>query len=158
MNAERRLAQLGIELPEPAPAAGNYLPAKWAGNLVFLSGAGPVELDRSGLVTGKVGRDLSLEVAQRAARLTGINLLAALRGEIESLDRVRQVVKLLGMVNCAPGFDEMPAVINGCSDLMVEVFGVAGRHARSAVGMAELPFGMAVEIEAIFEVEPRLIT
>jgi enamine deaminase RidA (YjgF/YER057c/UK114 family) len=152
VSAEGRLAELGIELPDPAPAAGNYVPAKRSGRLVFMSGAGPVELDRSGLVIGKVGADLTVEEGAEAARLTGINLLAALRQEIGSLDDVEQVVKLLGMVNAAPGFTELPTVVNGCSDLLVEVFGEAGRHARSAVGMAELPFGMAVEIEAIFEV------
>jgi enamine deaminase RidA (YjgF/YER057c/UK114 family) len=153
VSAEARLAELGIELPDAAPAAGNYVPGRRTGNLVFLSGAGPVELDRSGLVLGKVGSDITLEQGIEAARLTGINLLAALRDEIGSLDRVKQVVKVLGMVNAAPGFAELPAVINGFSDLMVEVFGDPGRHARSAVGMAELPFGMSVEIEAIFEVE-----
>jgi enamine deaminase RidA (YjgF/YER057c/UK114 family) len=103
-------------------------------------------------IVGKVGGDLSLEEGVRAARVVGLNLLAVLRAELGSLDRVVRVVKLLGMVNCAPGFNQTPAVINGCSDLLVDVFGEAGRHARSAVGMAELPFDIAVEIELVAEV------
>jgi enamine deaminase RidA (YjgF/YER057c/UK114 family) len=103
-------------------------------------------------VTGKVGVDLDIDAAQGAARLTGLNLLATLRNELGSLDRVTRVVKVLGMVNCPPDFGQHPAVMNGCSDLFVEVFGDAGRHVRSAVGMGSLPFGMAVEIEIVVEV------
>jgi enamine deaminase RidA (YjgF/YER057c/UK114 family) len=150
MSAEARLKQLGIELPDVMPPAGSYVPAKRSGDLVFVSGQGPWHA--GGLVKGKVGRDLSVAQARDAARLTGLNVLAVLRAELGSLDRVASIVKLLGMVNCAPGFNDTPAVINGCSDLLLEVFGEAGRHARSAVGMAELPFDIAVEIELIAEV------
>jgi enamine deaminase RidA (YjgF/YER057c/UK114 family) len=123
-----------------------------AGDLLFLSGTGPVRPDGS-LVTGKVGDGgLDLSAAREAARLTGLQVLAALRAELGDLDRVRQVVKLFGMVNCRPGFNRTPAVIDGCSDLLVDVLGDAGRGARSAVGMAELPFDIAVEIEAVVRV------
>ena len=151
--AEDRLRELGIELPDPLPAAGLYVPARREGSLVFLSGHGPVKLDGSGLVTGKVGRDVSVDEARDAARLTGLHLLSSLRAELGSLDAVRSVLKLLGMVNGAPGFDQTPTVIDGCSRLLLDVFGEeAGRHARSAVGLAELPFGMSVEIEMIVAV------
>ncbi len=133
--------------------AGNYVPAVRVGNLVFLSGTGPVRADGS-LLAGKVGEGgLDLDTAREAARLTGLQILAMLRAELGDLARVRRVVKLLGMVNCAPGFTAMPAVIDGCSDLLVEVLGAdIGRGARSAVGMAELPFDIAVEIEAVVEI------
>jgi enamine deaminase RidA (YjgF/YER057c/UK114 family) len=147
---EARVAALGLDLPEPPARRGNYVSAVRTGNLIFLSGHGPVRPDGS-RVTGKVGRDVDLAGAQEAARLTGLGLLRAMRDELGSLDRVVRIVKVLGMVNCAPGFNETPAVINGCSDLLVEVFGDAGRHARSAVGMAELPFDISVEIELVAE-------
>ncbi|WP_028059035.1 RidA family protein [Candidatus Solirubrobacter pratensis] len=150
MTPEERLRHLGIELPEMMIPAGSYLPARVTGDLIFVSGQGPWHA--GGLVKGKVGRDLTGEQAREAARLTGLNLLAVLRRELGSLDRVGAIVKVLGMVNCAPGFNDTPAVINGCSDLLVEVFGEAGKHARSAVGMAELPFDIAVEIELVAEV------
>jgi enamine deaminase RidA (YjgF/YER057c/UK114 family) len=151
MGAEARLKQLGIELPAvPAPMA-NYVRSVRVGNLLFLSGHGP---QKDGKLTyiGKVGRDLSVEEGQQSARLVGLNLLASTREALGSLDRVKRVVKVLGMVNSADGFGDQPKVINGFSDLMVEVFGDAGRHARSAVGMAELPVGISVEIEMIVEV------
>ena len=142
---------LDIELPEPPSAAGSYQLAKRHRDLVFLSGHGPIEDGM--LITGKVGDDLTLEQGMHAARVTGLNLLATLKKELDDLENVTSVLKLLGMVNVAPGFNEIPAVINGCSDLFMDVFGEKiGRHARSAVGMAELPFGMAVEIEAIVAV------
>jgi len=142
---------LDIELPEPPSAAGSYQLAKRHRDLVFLSGHGPIEDGM--LITGKVGGDLTLEQGTHAARVTGLNMLATLKNELDDLENVTSVLKLLGMVNAAPGFSELPAVINGCSDLFTEVFGEKiGRHARSAVGMAELPFGMAVEIEAIVAV------
>ena len=142
---------LEIEIPPPPPAAGNYQLAKRHKDLVFLSGHGPIE--NGELITGKVGADLTLEEGVHAARVTGLNLLATLKSELDELENVVSVLKLLGMVNAAPGFDELPTVINGCSDLMVEVFGEKiGKHARAAVGMAELPFGMAVEIEAVVAV------
>jgi enamine deaminase RidA (YjgF/YER057c/UK114 family) len=151
MSAEQRLIELGIELPQPIAPAGTYVGAVRTGNLVFLSGAGPIGADGS-VARGKVGRDLDVAEAQAAARVTALQLLAALRAEVGSLDAVTRIVKVLGMVNCAPGFNRTPEVINGCSDLLVDVFGEAGRHARSAVGMAELPFDIAVEIELVAEV------
>jgi enamine deaminase RidA (YjgF/YER057c/UK114 family) len=142
---------LDIELPPPPAAAGSYQLAKRHKDLVFLSGHGPIE--DGNLITGKVGADLTLEEGVHAARVTGLNLLATLKAEFDELENVVSVLKLLGMVNVAPGFDQLPQVINGCSDLFTEVFGEKiGRHARSAVGMAELPFGMAVEIEAVVAV------
>jgi enamine deaminase RidA (YjgF/YER057c/UK114 family) len=151
MGADARLTELGLELPTPPRPLANYVTAARSGNLLFLSGHGPM---RDGRVAyqGTVGRDLTIEEGQAAARLTGLNLLASARDALGSLDRVRRVVKLLGMVRCGTDFIEHPKVINGCSDLMVEVFGEAGRHARSAVGMGSLPFGIAVEIEMILEV------
>ena len=153
MDVDARLQELGIELPTPSAPGGNYLPAVTAGNIVYLSGAGPARPDGT-MVTGKVGDGgLPLDEAREAARLAGLQLLAVLRAEIGDLGRVRQVVKLLGMVNCRPGFNQTPAVINGCSDLLVEVLGDRGRGARSAVGMAELPFDICVEVEAVVLVE-----
>ena|SRR5690348_11638014 len=151
MGAEERLKALGIDLaPAPDPV-GNYVGAVRTGSLLFLAGHGPVRPDGT-MVCGKVGGDLDLAAARDAARLVGLGLLATLRRELGTLDAVARLVKLLGMVNCAPGFDRTPAVIDGCSDLLVDVFGDAGRHARSAVGLAELPFGIAVEIELVAEV------
>ena len=152
MSADAKVKELGIMLPEPKPV-GNYVPGVVVGNLLYLSGQGPM---RAGVPTvrGKVGRDLSVEEAYRVAREVGINLLGSARYVLGSLDRVRRIVKVLGMVNSADGFGDQPKVINGFSDLMVEVFGEAiGKHARSAVGMAELPSGIPVEIEMILEVE-----
>ena len=148
---EQRLTELGITLPEVRPPAGAYVPAVRTGNLVFLSGAGPLGAEGE-MVIGKVGADVDLDRAVYGARLVGLQLLAALRQELGSLDRVVRIVKLLGMVNCAPGFNNTPAVINGCSELLLDVFGDAGKHARSAVGQAELPFDISVEIEMIVEV------
>lgn len=152
MGAEARLAALGIELPPGSEPVANYRMAVRTGDLLFVAGHGPAHGDGV-KVRGKVGADLDLDEAREAARLVGVNLLATVRRELGSLDSVRRVVKVLGMVNCAPGFDQTPAVIDGCSDFLVEVFGPeAGSHARTAVGMAELPFGLAVEIEMIVEV------
>jgi enamine deaminase RidA (YjgF/YER057c/UK114 family) len=151
MAVDERLAELGIELPEPLAPVGTYVSAVRTGSLLFLSGAGPVGADGT-IVTGKVGDTVELVAAVEAARLTGLQLLAVIRRELGSLDRVRRVVKTFGMVNCAPGFNRTPQVIDGCSALLVEVFGDAGRGARSAVGMAELPFDIAVEIELVVEV------
>ena len=150
---ESRLEHLGISLPaEPVPIA-NYVPGVRTGNLVYLSGLGPASRADGTTPSGKVGRDLTTEEGYEAARLTGINIMARMKGELGDLDRVRRVVKLLGMVNSAPDFNQQPAVVNGCSDLLVEVFGERGRHARSAVGMASLPNDIPVEIEVIIEVE-----
>jgi enamine deaminase RidA (YjgF/YER057c/UK114 family) len=148
---DQRLVDLGLELPEPFPPAGSYVGAVRTGSLLYLSGAGPVRADGT-FITGRVGRDIDLDGAVEAARLTGLQLLAALNGELGSLDRVRRIVKTFGMVNCAPGFNRTPQVIDGCSNLLIDVFGDAGLGARSAVGMAELPFDIAVEIELIAEV------
>ncbi len=151
MGAEARLKELGIELPAVPTPMANYVRSVRVGNLLFLAGHGPQKNGRMAFV-GKVGRDLSVEEGAQAARLVGLNLLASTREALGNLDRVKRVVKVLGMVNSADGFGDQPKVINGFSDLMVDVFGEAGRHARSAVGMAELPFGIAVEIEMILEV------
>jgi enamine deaminase RidA (YjgF/YER057c/UK114 family) len=140
-----RLRDLGIELPPPFPPAGNYLACVIDGGLVHVGGHGPIAGDT--MMVGKVGTDLTLEEAQLAARMTGLSILATLNSALGDLDRIERFVKVFGMVNCAPGFNQTPAVINGCSDLLVEIFGEAGRHTRSAVGMAELPFDIAVEIE-----------
>ncbi len=151
MSVEERLNQLGITLGEPPPAVGNYLGAVTTGNLVFLAGHGPHRPGRHQR-SGKVGADLSLEEGQEEARQVGVNMLATLKAEIGDLDRVRRVVKVLGMVNAAPDFRDHPKVINGFSDLMVEVFGDQGRGARSAVGMGSLPFQIPVEVEMIVEI------
>jgi enamine deaminase RidA (YjgF/YER057c/UK114 family) len=144
-----RLVTLGIELPDPMPPAGMYLPCVRSGELLYVGGHGPVA--GSTIIRGKVGRDLTLDQAREAARMTGLSLLASIRQELGTLDGVRRLVKVFGMVNCAPGFNQTPAVIDGCSDLFVEIFGEAGQHTRSAVGMAELPFDIAVEIELVAE-------
>jgi len=149
---EARIKTLGIQLITPTAPIANYVKAVRVGNIVYLSGHGPDRPDGS-LVTGKVGSDLTLEQAKDAARLTGISLLSTLKGEIGNLDKVKRVVKVLGMVNAVPAFEQHPQVINGCSDLMVEVFGVNGKHARSAVGMGSLPKNIAVEIEMIVELK-----
>lgn len=147
MGATARLAELGIELPPVSPPVGSYVGCVVVDDLVHVGGHGPVSGDE--IVRGKVGADLDLEAARRAARLTGLSILATLEAELGDLDRIDRIVKVFGMVNTAPGFDQTPAVIDGCSDLLLEVFGERGRHTRSAVGLAELPFGIAVEIELI---------
>jgi enamine deaminase RidA (YjgF/YER057c/UK114 family) len=140
-----RMRELGSELPPPFPPAGSYLACVVDGSLVHVGGHGPISGDI--MVCGKVGADLTLDEAREAARMTGLSILATLNAELGDLDQIERFVKVFGMVNCAPGFNQTPAVINGCSDLLVEIFGEAGRHTRSAVGMAELPFDIAVEIE-----------
>lgn len=152
IDPEARLSAMGVTLPEPSAPVANYVKAVRTGNLVFLSGHGPYRSDGT-LVTGKLGRDLTLDEGYEAARLTGISLLASLKQELGDLGRVRRIVKVLGMVNSDPSFTDQPKVIDGCSDLLVEVFGERGRHARAAVGMASLPVGIAVEIEMVVEVE-----
>jgi enamine deaminase RidA (YjgF/YER057c/UK114 family) len=151
MGAEARLKALGLELPTPPRPMANYVTAVRSGSLLFLSGHGPLREGRA-LYQGTVGRDLTIEQGREAARLTGLNVLASVRDALGSLDRVRRVVKVLGMVRCPDDFVDHPQVINGFSDLMVEVFGDAGRHARSAVGIGSLPLGIAVEIEMILEI------
>jgi len=152
VSHEARLTSLGLTLPPVPPPVASYVNAVRTGNLLFLAGKGP--LDEGGQrPKGRVGVEYSVEDGYRFARTTGLALLSVLRAELGSLDRVRRIVKVLGMVAAPPEFGDHPRVINGCSDLMVEVFGEAGRHARSAVGMASLPFGTPVEIEMIVEVE-----
>nr|WP_205800110.1 RidA family protein [Microvirga terricola] len=143
---------LGISLPASPTPIANFVTYVREGNLLFLSGQGPQEANGF-LHTGKVGADVTTEKAYEHARLTGINLIAVMQDALGDLSRVKRVVKLLGMVNAAPDFTEHPKVINGCSDLMVEVFGEAGVHARSAVGFGSLPNNITVEIEAIVAVE-----
>ena len=150
-SAEQRLRERGIELLKSNAPVANYVPAVCTGNLVYLAGKGPFRPDGA-FATGKVGRNVSVEEAYQHARLTGLVLLSALRESVGSLDKVSRVMKLLGMVNAVTDCADHPKVINGCSDLFVEVFGDRGRHARSAVGTGSLPFGITVEIEAIFEV------
>ncbi|HET6468378.1 MAG TPA: RidA family protein [Geminicoccaceae bacterium] len=152
MSIEARLKELGIELPPATGPMANYVNAVRTGNLLFLAGKGPIYADGS-MARGKVGADVTVEEAYGHARQTGINLIAAMRAELGSLDAVRRIVKVLGMVNAVPEFADQPKVINGCSDLFVEVFGEKGRHARSAVGMGSLPNNITVEIEAIVEVK-----
>jgi len=151
MSAEKRLKELGIELGKVSAPVANYVNAVRTGNLLFLAGKGPRPQDGV-RPSGKVGREYTVEQAYQHARTVGIDLLAVMRSELGSLDRVKRVVKLLGMVNGTPEFTDHPRVINGCSDLFVEVFGDAGRHARSAVGMGSLPMAIPVEIECIVEV------
>ncbi|AHG49773.1 YjgF family translation initiation inhibitor (plasmid) [Rhizobium leguminosarum bv. trifolii CB782] len=144
----QRLAALGIELPPPPPPIANFVTHVVEGNMLYLSGQGPREADGF-LHAGKVGADVGVEEAYRHARLTGINLLAVMHDALGDLSRVKRVVKLLGMVNAVPEFEDHPSVINGCSDLLIAVFGAAGEHARSAVGFGSLPGNITVEIEAI---------
>lgn len=151
-NPEAMLDSLGIELPTPPAPVANYVRSVRTGDLVFLAGHGPLQADGS-YVTGKVGRDLTTEEGYEAARLTGIALLASLKAEIGNLNKVKRIVKVVGMVNATDDFTEQPNVINGHSDLMVAVFGEErGKHARSAVGMVSLPINIAVEIEMTVEV------
>lgn len=151
-NIEQRLKELNIKLTTPSKPSANYLRAVRVGNLVFLSGAGPARPDGS-YVKGKVGKDLTIEQGYEAARLTAIAHLSVLKAELGDLNKVKRTVKVLGMVNAGPDFTKQPSVINGYSDLLVEVFGERGKHARAAVGMASLPGNIAVEIEMIVEVE-----
>ena len=151
MIAER-LRELGIVLPAPFPPGGNYASCVVDGGMVYVSGHGPI--DGETMVRGKVGGDLTVEQGREAARMTALSILATLQAELGDLDRIARIVRVLGMVNVAPGFDRTPVVIDGCSDLLVDVFGEAGRHARSAVGLAELPFGIAVEVELTARLHP----
>ncbi len=151
MSIEQKLAELGITLPSPKPPLANYVPAVKTGNLLFISGQ--ISVDGSGkLTTGKLGGGVEIAEGREAARICGINIIAQVKAAVGDLDKVVRIVKLVGFVNSAPDFTDHPAVINGCSDLLVEVFGDKGRHARSAVGIAALPFNVAVEVEAIVEV------
>jgi enamine deaminase RidA (YjgF/YER057c/UK114 family) len=151
MIIERRLVELKITLPELSAPLGTYVHAKRAGNLLYLAGKGPRNPDGS-VPVGKLGATFTVEQGYQHARSVGITLIAAMRQAVGDLDRIEDVVKVLGMVNATPDFTDHPKVINGCSDLFVEVFGERGRHARSAVGMGSLPGGIPVEIEAIVTV------
>lgn len=151
-NAEAKLKALNIELPPISKPLANYVHVVRSGNLLFLAGKGPSKTDGT-YITGKVGKDLTIEQGREAARLTAINQLAVLKAELGNLDKVKRIVKVLGMVNCEADFKDHPKVINGFSNLLVEVFGEKGKHARSAVGLCSLPNNMAVEIELIVEVE-----
>ena len=145
MSAEKKLKELGITLPPVTSPVANYVNAVRTGNLLFLAGKGP------GNVAGKLGREFTIEQGYQHARAVGLNLIAVMKDELGSLDRVKRIVKVLGMVNAVPDFGDQPKVINGCSDLFVQVFGDKGKHARSAVGMGSLPMGIPVEIEVIVE-------
>jgi enamine deaminase RidA (YjgF/YER057c/UK114 family) len=151
MSAEAKLKELDITLPSAPQPVGNYVGGVQVGNLLFMSGCGPSRPE-GGSITGKVGRDLDTDGGYQAARLVGLNMLANVKAQLGSLDRVKRVVKVLGMVNADPEFKEHPKVINGFSDLMVEVFGDVGRGGRSAVGMGSLPFQISVEVEMILEI------
>jgi len=152
MNPEARLAELKLELPSAPKPVAVYKPVVICGNLAYVSGHGPVKPDKS-LITGRVGQDLDLEAGKAGARQTGLAILATLRSELGSLDRVKRLIKVLGMVNCTPDFRDHPQVINGCSELFRDVFGPEnGVGSRSAVGMGSLPGNIAVEIEAVFEI------
>jgi enamine deaminase RidA (YjgF/YER057c/UK114 family) len=153
MNAEARLLELHLELPPAPKPVAVYRPMVIVGNLAYVSGHGPLKPDKT-LYLGRVGDDLDLEGGKIAARQVGLAILATLRSELGSLDRVKRVIKVLGMVNCTAAFQEHPKVINGCSELFADVFGKEnGIGARSAVGMGSLPGNIAVEIEAIFEIQ-----
>ncbi len=151
MDAEKRLVELKISLPQTPKPLANYIPTVQVGNLLFVSGHGPYN-DGKTILIGKLGNELTTEDGYKTARNVAINLLASIRAALGDLNKVKRVVKLLGMVNCTEDFKETPRVINGASDLLVEVFGEAGKHARAAVGMQSLPNGMPVEIEMILEV------
>lgn len=150
-DPEANLKALGITIPEASNPVANYVNAVRVGNLVFLAGKGPKKADGA-YITGKLGADLTVEQGYEAARVAGINQLAVLKAELGNLNKVKRLVKVLGMVNATPDFTNQPEVINGYSDLMVEVFGERGKHARAAVGMGSLPRGIAVEVEMIVEV------
>ncbi len=155
MHAERKLEALGLSLPPIPQPVANYVPLVRTGNLLFVSGHGPGVVTDGNLsfIQGKLGKDLDVEQGYDAARQVMLNILQSMKQELGDLDKVKRVVKLLGFVNCTSDFPDQPKVINGASDLLVELFGERGRHARSAVGMQQLPFGIAVEIEMVVEVE-----
>tara|TARA_R110002167_G_scaffold35569_2_gene113538 strand:- start:2221 stop:2802 length:582 start_codon:yes stop_codon:yes gene_type:complete len=150
-DPEARIKALGIVLQEPSAPVANYVNAVRSGNLIFMAGKGPLKADGQN-ITGKLGADLTIEQGYEAARITGINQLAVLKAELGNLNKVKRIVKVKGMVNATPEFMDHPKVVNGYSDLMVEVFGERGKHARAAVGMGSLPSNIAVEIEMIVEV------
>ena len=152
MDVYERLKELRIELPQPTKVMGLYAPVKIAGDMAYVSGQGPIT-DGKPTCTGKVGKDVTVEQAQAAARQAAVNTLAALHEYVGDLNRIKTVVKVLGFVASAEGFNEQPAVINGFSQTLVDVFGENGRHARSAIGTNELPSGITVEVESVFNIE-----
>lgn len=153
VDVEQRLINLGLTLPPPPAPGGVYVPAKRVGTLLFLSGQGPMR-DGAPTIVGQVGGAVSLEQGVEAAKLATLNALAAIKAAVGSLDRVREIVQVRGFVNSAPGFDQQPLVMNGASELLVSVFGDAGRHVRCALGTSALPHGIPVELEMIVAVEP----
>jgi enamine deaminase RidA (YjgF/YER057c/UK114 family) len=155
MEVEKKLAEMGLSLPPTPTPVANYIPAVRSGNLLFVAGHGPGVMKDGKLsyIQGKLGRDLNIEQGYDAAKQVTLNILQSIKGVIGDLDKVRRIVKVLGFVNCTADFPDQPRVINGCSDLLVALYGERGRHARSAVGMNQLPFGIAVEIEMVLEVE-----
>jgi enamine deaminase RidA (YjgF/YER057c/UK114 family) len=152
VDYDKRLKELGIELIPPTKPIANYVKAVRTGNLIFLSGHGPTKADGTNII-GKVGKDITLEQGIEAARVTAISLLSTLKGEVGDFKKVKRIVKVNGWVNCNSEFTDQPKVINGCSDLLVAVFGEKGKHARAALGANALPMGIAVEIEMVVEVE-----
>ncbi len=155
MEIENKLAEMGLSLPPSPTPVANYIPAVRSGNLLFVSGHGPslVKDGKIEYIRGKLGRDLTVEQGYEAAKQVMLNILRSMKGAIGDLDKVRRIVKVLGFVNCTEDFPDQPKVINGASDLLVALYGERGRHARSAVGMQQLPFGIAVEIEMVVEIE-----
>jgi len=152
MKTEKRLTDLGITLPEAPNPVANYVRAVKTGNLLFVSGHGPYN-DGQTMLSGKLGKELTIEEGYKTARNVALNCLASVKAALGDLDKVKRVIKLLGMVNCTEDFKDQPKVVNGASDFLVEVFGETGKHARSAVGMQSLPNGIPVEIEMILEVD-----
>lgn len=153
-NPEAKLKEMNIQLPDPPQPVANYVNGVETGNLIFLAGKGPRRADGTE-ITGKIGKDLTIEQGYEGARLTAINQLSVLKAMLGDLNRVKRIVKVLGLVNSDPSFIDQPKVINGFSDLMVEVFGENGKHARAAIGVASLPRGQAVEIELVVEIYPK---
>lgn len=152
IDFDKKMTELGIVLSPPTKPIANYVKAVRTGNLIFLSGHGPTKADGSN-ITGKVGKDLTIEQGYEAAKVTAIGLISTLKAELGDLNKIKRIVKVNGWVNCNPDFADQPKVINGCSDLMVSLFGEKGRHARAAMGVVALPNNIAVEIEMVVEVE-----
>lgn len=152
MTIEDKLAEMGVTIPDPKPALGSYVPAVQTSNLVFVSGNLPIQADGSVLHSGKLGADVSVDEGYAAAKQCAINCLSAAKGIIGDLNDVQQVVKLRVLVNSDPDFTDQPAVANGASDFLVELFGESGKHARAAVGVASLPLGASVEVELVLEI------
>jgi enamine deaminase RidA (YjgF/YER057c/UK114 family) len=152
VDFDEKLKELGIELSPPSKPVANYVKAVRVGNLLFLSGHGPTKADGSN-ITGKVGKDLTVEQGYEAAKLTAVGIISTMKAELGDLNKVKRVVKVNGWVNSTPDFGDQPKVINGCSDLMVALFGEKGKHARAAMGAGSLPSNIAVEIEMVIEVE-----